>query len=165
MKKIVFCIFVTMILFCVSSCKNNQSKSEKINEFQSSLTESDTLEMLKVADDCMELLKAGKVNDALAMLYEYDDSTQQVSPLSDQTIKRYEKMFTWFPVVEYQRIYFSFQLEGLNDVKYKVKFAEEENPEENGEAVTSYMFNPVKIAGVWYLTVKRADQDIDMNRQ
>ena len=63
----------------------------------------------------------------------------------------------------FERVSYSFQLEGCNDVKYKVKFAESDNVEETGEFKTMYMFNPVKIDGTWYLTVKRPGQDFDTN--
>ena len=70
-------------------------------------------------------------------------------------------MFRIFPVVDYELVYYSFQLEGINDVKYKIIFAQEENVAENGEAATALMFNPVKVDGSWYLTVKKAGQKFD----
>ena len=112
--------------------------------------------MLKVCDDCMELLKAKKIDDAIASLYEYDDSLKQVSPLSEETAKRYKRVFSMFPVIDYTRAYYSFQLEGLNDVKYTVKFSSQDTT-----ATTAYMFNPIRLDGQWYVTVKRADQEID----
>ena len=45
--------------------------------------------------------------------------------------------------------------------KANIIFADEEHPEVNGVPKTSFMFNPVKVDGQWYLTVKRADQNID----
>lgn len=107
----------------------------------------------------MLLLQQKNIDGALSMLCEYDDSTGQVSPLSDATRARYQRLFTMFPVLSFQRSKYSFMLEGLNDVKYEVVFAEEEHPEINGVPKTSFMFNPVRVDGTWYLTVKRADQE------
>lgn len=92
------------------------------------------------------------------MLYEYNDSTKEVQPLTDKTRKQYERRFKVFPVLEYTMDYYSFQLEGVNDVKYRITFALEENPEQNGNAVTAMMFNPVKVDGVWYLTIKNGTE-------
>lgn len=116
--------------------------------------------MLSLCDNCMELLKNKDIEGALSMLYEYDDSTKQVFPISEATRMRYERLFNMFPVLSYQRQKFTFMLEGVNDVKYDVIFAEESHPEVNGVPRTSYMFNPVKVDSVWYVTVKRPDQDI-----
>ena len=76
--------------------------------------------MLKLCDTAMEQLKAKDYNQVLASLYEYTDSTQEIKPLSEKTRKRYLNKFKTFPVLEYTRIYYSFQLEGCNDVKYAV---------------------------------------------
>lgn len=160
MKKIVFTIIPLLLCLLVTSCKNKQTKEDKIKEFQSSLTAADTTAMLEIADNCMELLKAGKTDEAIGMLNEYDDSTNTVLPLSTETAKRYKKLYSMFPVFEYSRVYFSFQLEGLNDVKYNVQFAKDDET-----AQTSFMFNPVKVEDKWYLTVKRADQEIDLMHQ
>jgi hypothetical protein len=67
--------------------------------------------------------------------------------------------------LRYERDYYSVMLEGLNDVRYKIWFAEEDNTAENGEPVTKMMFNPVKFDGQWYLCVKGHDQGFDELKQ
>ena len=163
MKKLVYFSLMALILLCVSSCKK-KTPLQKMEEFTSSLTSADTTQMLKLSNDCMELLKAKKIDNALSMLYEYNDSTKEVTPLTPQARKRYERMFRIFPVVDYELVYYSFQLEGINDVKYKIIFAQEENVAENGEAATALMFNPVKVDGTWYLTVKNTSRKPDERR-
>ena len=161
MKKIFYFAVLATTLLCVTSCKHKpQSSEEAREEFRASLTENDTLEMLKMGEECMELLKKKNIEAAMTMLYEYDDSTQSVQPLSDATRKRYEHMFKVFPVLDYMRTEYTFMLEGLNNLKYDIIFAEEEHPEINGIPKTSFMFNPVKVDDKWYLTVKRPDQEI-----
>ncbi len=113
--------------------------------------------MLSLCDSCMELLKNNEMGRALDMLCEYDDSTKEINPLSDQGRQIYSKKFSFFPVLDYGRSYYSFQLEGLNDVKYEVTFRE--GPD--GRQKTAYMFNPVRVEGKWYLCVKNADDEID----
>jgi hypothetical protein len=100
------------------------------------------------------------IEGALAMLKEYDDSTKTVSDLSAETRQRYTRLFTLFPVLKYSLSNYTFMMEGLNDVKYEVIFAEESNPEVNGEPKTFFMFNPVRVDDQWYVTVKRGDQSI-----
>ena len=150
-----------------SSCKNEKKPSDmrQVLEFRSTLTKQDTTQVLDLANKCMELLKNKNIDQAVASLNEYDDSLCQVKPLSKESEQGVRKMFKLFPVLDYELSYYSLQSEGINDVKYTVTFAEEQNPEQNGRPVTSYMFNPVKVDGVWYLCIKKAGQASDELRR
>lgn len=153
MKKYIYFIFIMVSVVLLTGCKE-KTRVQKVKDFRNELTKEDTVQMLKLSDQCMELLKAQKTNEALSMLYEYDSEKSEILPLSNETKKRLERQFKIFPVLEYERDYFSFLLEGVNDVRYRIKFAEEENPEKNGECITRFMLNPVKVDGSWYITVK-----------
>ena len=120
--------------------------------------------MLKLCDDAMKELKAKNIDKVLASLYEYTDSTEDLKPLSEELKKKYRNQFQIFPVMEYERKYYSFQLEGCNDVKYEVTFATAEQTGTGQPAKTAFMFNPVKINGEWKLCVKTADEEIDKTR-
>lgn len=167
MKKFCFLIGAICGILAMNSCsscsnsKDGKSREERIEEFRSELTKEDTATMLKLCDDAMEHLKAKKYDQVLASLYEYTDSTQELKPLSKETANRYRRKFMFFPVLDYQRIYYSFQLEGCNDVKYEVTWATAEKAGTADPAKTAYMFNPVKINGEWKLCVKTADDEID----
>lgn len=164
-------IFLLLSLFVValgftscSSCngkKDKESREERVAEFRSTLNQEDTTQMLKLCDDAMEHLKHRNYNAVLAALYEYNDSTSEVKPLSAATAKKYTTMFRMFPVIEYHRIYYSFQLEGCNDVKYKVTWATAEQAGTKEPATTAFMFNPVKVDGTWKLCVKTSNEEID----
>lgn len=171
MKTKFFTVFAALLMvFAYSSCTSG-SKSKKTGyaspemEFRNSLTAEDTVNMLKLADDCMELLQKKDIDGAISMLNAYDDSTKEVTPLTDDVKKRLRHLFTVFPVLKYEREYFSFMLEGLNDVRYKIWFAEEKDPAKNGEPVTRLMFNPVLVDGEWYLCIKNQGQGYDVLHQ
>lgn len=167
MKKYCFLIGAAFALLTMNSCnscsssKEGKSREEQIKEFQSELTKEDTATMLKLCDDAMEELKNKKFDQVLASLYEYTDSTKELKPLSKETANKYRRKFMFFPVLDYHRIYYSFQLEGCNDVKYEVTWASAEKAGTAEPAKTAYMFNPVKINGEWKLCVKTADDEID----
>lgn len=155
-----------VVLSLIVSCgKKQKTREEQIAEFRSGLTTEDTTQMLKLCDDAMESLKAKDYDKVLSSLYEYTDSTQEVKPLTEETAKRYRRMFQMFPVLDYVRKYYSFQLEGCNDVKYEVTFATAEQAGTAEPAKTGYMFNPVKVDGTWKLCVKTADESIDVTRR
>ena len=164
MKKYLLFIASSVLVLSLASCGGKQkSREQQKQEFRSELTKEDTATMLKLCDDAMANLKAKDYNKVLARLYEYTDSTQEVKPLTEETKRRYLNKFRLFPVLDYERVYYSFQLEGCNDVKYEVTFATAEQAGTAEPAKTGYMFNPVKVDGSWKLCVKTANDQIDMN--
>ena len=161
MKKINYLLIAVAILCLATACSNKKkTREERVEEFRSMLTTSDTTQMLQICDNAMEQLKGKKIDEVIASLYEYNDSTEELSQLTDEMKKRLTRRFKMFPVLNYNRQYFSFMLEGCNDVKYEVTFA---TPEQTGadSAKTMYMFNPVKVDGEWKLCVKSAKDDHD----
>lgn len=130
-------------------------------EFRSTLSTSDTTQMLQLCDEAMEQLKNHSYEKVLSSLYEYNDSTKEVKPLSETLMRQYRNNFETFPVLEYRRVYYSFMLEGWNDVKYEVIFATPEQTGTDEPAKTAFMFNPVKIDGQWYLCVKTEKDKLD----
>lgn len=161
MKKISYLLIVVALVCLGTSCSNKKkTREERIEEFRSMLTISDTTQMLQICDNAMEQLKGKKIDEVIASLYEYNDSTEELTPLTDEVKKRLANRFKRFPVLTYNRQYYSFMLEGCNDVKYEVVFA---TPEQTGadSAKTMYMFNPVRVDGVWKLCVKSANDEHD----
>ena len=121
MKKINYILIAVAALCLVTACnKKKQTREEQIEEFRSMLTASDTTQMLQICDNAMELLKGKKIDEVIASLNEYNDSTRELLPLSDSMKKSLKRRFKLFPVLDYRREYYSFMLEGCNDVKYKV---------------------------------------------
>jgi len=159
-------LLIVVLGLMLTACSNKQkTREEEVAEFRSELTSADTTAMLKLCDTAMEDLKAKRYDKVLAALNEYTDSTQEVKPLSKETASRYKHLFIRFPVLDYVRKYYSFQLEGCNDVKYEVTFATAEQAGTAKPAKTAYMFNPVRVDGVWKLCVKTADEEIDPERR
>lgn len=161
MKKLNYLLIAVALLCLGTACSNKKkTREERIEEFRSMLTANDTTQMLQICDNAMELLKGKKIDEVIASLYEYNDSTEELKPLSDEVKKRLQKRFKMFPVQEYERQYYSFMLEGCNDVKYEVVFRTAEQT--GGEAAkTMFMFNPIKVDGDWKLCVKSANDEHD----
>ena len=161
MNKFNYILMAVAVLMMATACSNkNKSREERVEEFRSMLTSNDTTQMLQICDNAMEQLKGKKIDQVLASLYEYNDSTEELKPLSDEYKKRLQKRFKLFPVQEYERQYYSFMLEGCNDVKYEVTFRTAEQTG-GSAAKTMFMFNPVKIDGEWKLCVKTATDEMD----
>ena len=161
MKKINYILIAVAALTLATACsKKNKTREERVEEFRSMLTSNDTTQMLQICDNAMEQLKGKKIDQVIASLSEYNDSTKELKPLSDQMKKRLQRLYKMFPVQDYKREYFSFMLEGCNDVKYAVTFRTAEQT--GGDpATTMFMFNPVRIDGEWKLCVKTPKDEID----
>ena len=161
MKHLYYSIVIVTILLLAVSCNSNPKiPVDKIEEFRSTLTSKDSIEMLHLCDEAMEQLIANKIQEVISSLYEYDDSTGQTNVLSEITAKRLERRLKMFPVLDYKRKYFSFMLEGCNDVEYEVVFATAEQVGTDKPATTMFMFNPVKIGGEWKLCVKMPHDNV-----
>ena len=161
MKKISYLVIAVALLCLGTACSNKKkTREDRIEEFRSMLTTSDTTQMLQICDNAMEQLKGKKIDEVIATLYEYNYSTEELTQLTDEMKKRLARRFKMFPVLSYNRQYYSFMLEGCNDVKYEVTFA---TPEQTGadSAKTMYMFNPVRVDGEWKLCVKSAKDEHD----
>ena len=163
MKKIGYLVLGVVALMLATSCSNkkSQTREEQVEEFRSMLTASDTTQMLQLCDNAMELLKGKKIDEVIASLYEYNDSTKELLPLSETMKKNLQHRFKMFPVLNYERQYFSFMLEGCNDVKYEVTFVPADKTGTGEAAKTMFMFNPVLVDGEWKLCVKTPDKEVD----
>lgn len=161
MKKINYLLIAVAVLCLGTACSNKKSREERVEEFRSMLTASDTTQMLQICDNAMEQLKGKKIDEVIASLNEYNDSTRELLPLSDSMKKSLKRRFKLFPVLDYRREYYSFMLEGCNDVKYKVIFATSEQSGTGEAPTTMFMFNPVKVDGEWKLCVKAPEKEVD----
>jgi hypothetical protein len=153
-----YLLLVAFIALGLVSCKRSNAPVEGApTEFQLGMTAEDSATIVKLGDSCMTYLKDGQMEQAIGMLCLYDDSLEQILPLTEEARANYQKLFTMFPVKEFNLAYFSFTEQGFNDLKYTVVFG----PEAAGSPKTSYMFNPVKVDGEWHLSVKNSMQDLD----
>lgn len=171
MKHIInYLIVFSAAFLAVVSCKNqsksaDESRLEQVEKFRAQLVHDDTTTVLRMCDEAMNMLTNKQYDELMALLYEYTDSTKEVKPITPQTAEKYLRKFKMFPVMRYERKYFSFQLEGCNDVKYDVIFASGEAAGTSTPAIIGYMFNPVKVDGEWRLCVKTPTDFYDMTKQ
>lgn len=127
---------------------------EASGEFISSLTQNDTTIVLELGTNIMELLKKNKIDEALDLLYMIKD--YQLYRLDSDKKESLKNRFKMFPVLDYKYENISFISQGMNDIKYTVTFLPESV--NNNSKTIVLMFNPVKVNGNWYFTVKEKGQ-------
>ena len=155
--KIVFILLLSCLSF---SCGRKETKermktyADAEKEFVGSLTKTDSITVLEMSEKCVDSLKEGNIEAALGMLYVVKDG--EAVRLTNENAENLKKHFSTFPVVDYHLENFSFSTQGCNDLKYKIEFAKKDV---DGNAPTmAFMFNPVKIDGIWYLCIKHRNQ-------
>ena len=167
--KNLFVLLATFFVLVSCGPKYSGSHGERTQkdaeaEFVSSLSSSDRDAVLTLADDCMSKLQAGRIDEAVDMIYVlYNDVVYSKSPsFTADLIQR----FKVFPVLSFERLYYSFSTEGNNDISYSYVF--EEGRDGHPAQTIKLMFNPVFIDGEWYLTFKESGQtskDLPLDKQ
>lgn len=156
-KKDLLYIFVLLAVSCfLSSCAEKKKQSTPKEKFLMGLTAEDTAQVLNISRSCMDTLKAGNIDEALKMLYIMRDGKAVSLPAEKE--QQLRKNFKYFPVVDYKLDYYSFSSTDNNDVKFQIEFFKHTGPDDHTPNTIGFMFNPVKIDGVWYLVVKEASQ-------
>ena len=110
-----------------------------------------------ISRSCMDTLKAGNIDEALKMLFILRDG--KAIPLPAEKEQQLRKKFKYFPVVDYKLDYYSFSSTDNNDVKFQIEFFKHTSSDDHTPNTIGFMFNPVKIDGVWYLAVKEATKE------
>ena len=124
MKRLLWAAAALAALLALAACGGKKSAESEAEEFRKELTKEDTTQMLALCNECMETLKAGRIDEALSRLYTYNDSTETVTPISEAKRAELKRTFRLFPVLGYEMDYYSFNSQGQNDVKYNIRFFE-----------------------------------------
>ena len=159
MKK--FFIILSASLLVLASCapKGPRTYGDAEREFQASLTQSDTLEVLMMGQEFMENLTAGNFDEAfesIAVVYKnvlYKASPEWLSELKDR--------YAGLQPSEYDVLSLNFSTPGINDLVYRYSVG---GPLLDSAPAFKLVLNPVKVEDTWYLTLKdayMASQDSD----
>ena len=170
MKKI---LAVLCTLCLLAACHNGGRKNQKFNTFESAqasfaatITPADSAAVIAATEEFMSLVKSGEIDAALSHIYVVDNDTLFLP--APQSLASIKSKFTLFPVLSYKMTDIAFQTSAINDVTYQYVF--QEAAEGSNPATLKIAFNPVKVDGKWYLTLKDGNmtsksmqQDLQMN--
>ena len=139
------CVLVAVSCF-LFSCGEKKKQLTPKEEFLMGLTAEDTVQVLTISRSCMDTLKAGNIDEALKMLFILRDG--KAIPLPAEKEQQLRKKFNY-----------SFSSTDNNDVKFQIEFFKHTSSDDHTPNTIGFMFNPVKIDGVWYLAVKEATKE------
>lgn len=112
----------------------------------------DTATILRICTDYLDLLKEGKLDEAVNILYSYDDSTHVVSPITPEQREKVLTMHKMFPVVNYSLESMRLYAEDDTELVFMVEFFEKPEGDPQPNTVREAL-SPVRVDGQWYLTI------------
>ena len=149
MKKSLF-IFLAFAFALVSCNRAPRNYGEAEQRFVASLTQQDTVEVLKLGRDVMLGLRNGEADAAFSGLYMLDGD--ELHPIDSASLSTMVQRFSGRPVRSYMISGLHFSTAANNDLSFRYSSSDNIG---NGSAL-KLMFNPVKVDGKWYLTLKNA---------
>jgi hypothetical protein len=162
------------LILSLSSCKDKKTEKEtsvmeeiiKRNsryDVKMTRTADDSTTIVKMATQYLDLLQQNKIDEALDMLYEINESSEMQS-LSDTFRAVLKNNLKKFPVLSYSIDDFHLYTDNDVDVRYTYEFmTKPEGAPENLPTTMRGVLSPVRINGNWYLTVSEFLKDPEMN--
>ena len=122
-------------------------------------TSDDSTTIVKMATQDLDLLKQNKVDEALDLLFEVNESSEMQS-LSDSYKTVLKNNLKKFPVLSYSIDDYHLYSDNDVDVRYTYEFmVKPDGAPENLPTTMKGALNPVRINGQWYLTISEFLKD------
>lgn len=149
-------LFIISLLFVLvlslGSCKDKPKPNNETG-FERSLTNQDSVEVVKLVDQFFSYIENGKSNEAAAMLVKLDpeDKFAEPQPLSNEDLRAAEQLYGALPIKSHYIDYVKFSETYDNEVKVTALIAPAENG--NPEVKTVFYFKPVNYLKSWKLSI------------
>lgn len=144
MKKISFIILLSILY--LSSCTNQPKSETKVPTY----CDKDTLEVVELTTQYLNLIKEKKFDQAMQMLRHIEGDN--VSELTENEKKELEKQYKLFPVLSYKIENYTFTDIYHNEITYSIEFFKKANDDKTPNTMR-FTLQPKRINAVWYLTV------------
>lgn len=155
MKKIIFFLTVSLLLFFIVSCNSRKQEKEtykdKTELYRSALTKGDSVMIIQTVRNFMDNLVMGNTADALIALYKLDSKKPYKEPylLNNEELEEVAGVFRNVKVYSYKIDSISYVSAVNNYVKCSVQI---NKPSETVNPVyVNWIFNPVNYLGEWRL--------------
>jgi hypothetical protein len=163
MKKFYYLSFALLAIVCfsMSGCLN---KSKDVDVLPDSLnidprmdrnmerSAADTAAIMKICTDYLDLLKEGKIEDAVNTLYSYNDSANIVEQLTTEERSKVITMHKMFPVINYSLESVNLYSDDDTEFVFMVEFFEKPEDDPRPNTIREAL-SPVRVDGHWYLTI------------
>ena len=156
MKKYSFVILVILsVVFAAVSCNGNKQKttddSDLVPQAKMVLSAEDTTAVYQLVNAYLESLKAGKIDEAVALIHSFA-SNDSLTVLTDEQKENLKGSLMFVAQKDYRIDYLKFYKDYDNEVRIKCILFENK-PGENAPNEMTILLRPVRYLGIWYLTM------------
>lgn len=151
MKKVIRLTSILALGVLFTFCGKKEASSQVEENVGPTLSQQDSVIVTEKAVVCLETLKNGNLDDALAMLYVVDDDGN-VEPMDEELNSTLKSRFQKFPVLSYVFDSYDFIDEDHLILRYVTEYMEPDTIN-NMPNTVPIIFNPVMQNGEWYLTL------------
>lgn len=146
MKKLSF-IYFTGLFFCLFvSCSHPKKSDTQVPTYCSK----DTLEVVELTTEYLELLKNKEFDQAMQMLCHIEGDS--VFSLTEKEKTELQNQYKLFPVLSYKIEDYTFTDIYHNEIVYSIEFFEKGTDDKLPNTMR-FTLQPKRINAVWYLTV------------
>lgn len=162
MKKTSYYLIPLLALIVFAGCLR-KSEPEKKTRYSEKMarTSEDSTAILNLTTQYLDLLKGEQFDEALQMLYNYNEEDGTVQPIDEERRSSLRNSYANFPVLNYEIDTVLLYSEIDTEVRFKYEFFEK--PE--GSPIPNIVRGnvcPHRIEGKWYLTVPaEKDEEYD----
>lgn len=155
MKKLyILALSLASLAVAVTSCSRSESDAEKGAEAKYEVTAADSVQILASTDRIMNLFKDEKIDEAAALLSQFNKADSTLSPVSDEYVQMLQNRQLIFPVKAFELRSTEFEDEYNNAVVYDVFFSLDSLGQPNPDMRTKMAFNMVRKDGTFVPTLK-----------
>ena len=157
LKKL-FSLLPIAALFITAACSSNKEKAAEVTStdarFEQDMvrTEQDSLDIINLSKQYLDLLKADSLDQALDMLYEMN-SDGKMEPISASRRQELIEHLQQFPVLSYTIDQMLLYSETDTELRYTYEFFVKPEGMEGMNNTTKGALMPHRVDGKWYLTV------------
>ena len=156
-KYLVLGSFVFFMAAALGGCKQKSEQPSPYTEYEKHMTAKDTTAVIELIDVFFNNLEHDNVTDAVAMLYEMNDSDLYAEPqlLDNDKIQRVTSALKMFPYVGHRIDYIKFSEVYANEAKVTAILAEA--AEGQPEATTTFYFKFYDYLSNWRMCLMSSE--------
>ena len=154
LKILIGALLLLFISFSISGCKSkSKEKPEKFTAFEKEMTNTDSIEVIRLVDQFFNYAENGQIGEAAGMLYENNDEAdgEEPQPIDNKAMEKMKVLLNSLPIRSHNIDYIKFSEAENNEVKCTaiIEPAHDNVP----EIKTVFYFKPIKYFDSWKLCI------------
>lgn len=154
-RKTIFLALGVAILLIVGCKSETKKQTFAPDEPQMELSNFDSTTVCQLATDYLEMLKQGRIDEAMANLYTLDG--EDIKPLSGEEYEKCRFALNLYQVYDYRITDMIFFKETDSEVKFQIYIQDPATKED--PAKMNGLIRPVRRDGTWYICLANSETE------